>query len=88
MYGFVTILIRYHEWMGNPELRAQTASERLTLEEEYQMQRDWMNQDDSMSQLYIQHSHAVMHPSQYVQTEPENLTQVTISTGYTVYIVT
>ena len=33
--------------MSNVELRAQTASERLTLAEEYQMQSDWMSQSDS-----------------------------------------
>ena len=39
--------------MGSPELRAQTASERLTLAEEYQMQRDWMTQDDSKVELTV-----------------------------------
>lgn len=30
---------KYHEWMEDPELRMLTASERLTLQEEYNMQR-------------------------------------------------
>lgn len=31
----------YHRWMQSPELREQTASEALTLEEEHQMQSKW-----------------------------------------------
>lgn len=33
----------YHEWMTSPQLLEQTASEPLTLEEEYQMQQTWTN---------------------------------------------
>ncbi len=32
-------LQKYHSWMENDELRSLTASERLTLEEEFDMQR-------------------------------------------------
>ncbi|KAK9825446.1 hypothetical protein WJX81_000479 [Elliptochloris bilobata] len=31
----------YHEWMENPALQEATASEPLTIEEEYEMQRSW-----------------------------------------------
>ncbi|MES1908754.1 MAG: hypothetical protein MHM6MM_001628 [Cercozoa sp. M6MM] len=31
----------YHSWMEDPVLREQTASERLTLEQEYEMQQTW-----------------------------------------------
>ncbi|KAF7395305.1 hypothetical protein HZH68_009355 [Vespula germanica] len=33
---------RYHEWMKSPELQYLTASEPLTLAEEYEMQKDWL----------------------------------------------
>ncbi|KAK2589184.1 hypothetical protein KPH14_001999 [Odynerus spinipes] len=33
---------RYHEWMKSPELQHLTASEPLTLTEEYEMQKDWL----------------------------------------------
>ena len=39
---------RYHEWMQSAELRAQTASEPLTLSQEYQMQQSWQQDEDSM----------------------------------------
>ncbi|XP_014600686.1 PREDICTED: uncharacterized protein LOC106785058 [Polistes canadensis] len=35
-------VIRYHEWMKSPELQYLTASEPLTLAEEYEMQKDWL----------------------------------------------
>ena len=48
----VTIMVieyhRYHEWMQSPALLAQTASERLTLEQEYQMQQSWYQDENSM----------------------------------------
>ncbi|WPT12734.1 N-acetyltransferase 9, partial [Picochlorum sp. SENEW3] len=36
---------RYHEWMGDEELLENTASERLTLDEEYRMQEEWKEDD-------------------------------------------
>ena len=38
---------RYHQWMQDPVLRAQTASEPLTLEQEHDMQQSWLRDDDS-----------------------------------------
>uniref|UniRef100_A0A3Q3IU31 Uncharacterized protein n=1 Tax=Monopterus albus TaxID=43700 RepID=A0A3Q3IU31_MONAL len=40
-------LPRYHEWMKCPELQHLTASEPLTLEQEYDMQGSWREDDDS-----------------------------------------
>ncbi|KAF6203074.1 hypothetical protein GE061_003487 [Apolygus lucorum] len=33
---------KYHKWMENEELREQTASDRLSLEEEFAMQQTWL----------------------------------------------
>lgn len=38
----------YHEWMQDPVLQEQTASEPLTLDAEYEMQRSWRNDKDSV----------------------------------------
>lgn len=38
---------RYHEWMSDDNLREQTASEVLSLEEEADMQRSWHLDEDS-----------------------------------------
>lgn len=36
---------RYHEWMGDESILVSTASERLTLEQELEMQREWANDE-------------------------------------------
>ena len=38
---------RYHEWMQSTELLEQTASERLSLEQEYDMQQSWFQDENS-----------------------------------------
>ena len=38
--------------MENEELRDQTASELLSLDEEYRMQKSWAEDDDSMNKTY------------------------------------
>lgn len=43
----------YHGWMEDAELRAQTASERLSLEEEYAMQRDWAADPDKVTFIVL-----------------------------------
>ncbi|OJD13054.1 hypothetical protein AJ78_06446 [Emergomyces pasteurianus Ep9510] len=40
---------RYHEWMKDPELQQATASEPLTLEEEYAMQTSWRTDADKLT---------------------------------------
>lgn len=44
-------MLRYHEWMQSAELLEQTASERLTLEQEYDMQRSWFQDENSKDLL-------------------------------------
>ena len=40
-------MCRYHEWMKSEELQRLTASEPLTLDEEYKMQKSWFEDEDS-----------------------------------------
>ncbi|KAK3742966.1 hypothetical protein QZH41_000206 [Actinostola sp. cb2023] len=46
-----TPIIRYHDWMQSPELLEQTASERLTLNQEYDMQQSWCEDENSTPSL-------------------------------------
>lgn len=43
----------YHEWMSRPELLQLTASEPLTLEQEYEMQRKWREDDDKLTFIVL-----------------------------------
>ncbi|KAM8837041.1 alpha/beta-tubulin-N-acetyltransferase 9 isoform 2-T2 [Spinachia spinachia] len=44
---------RYHEWMKSPELQQLTASEPLTLQQEYDMQRSWREDDDKCTFIIL-----------------------------------
>jgi RimJ/RimL family protein N-acetyltransferase len=45
---------RYHEWMKDPAIQEATASEPLTLEQEYKMQENWRQDADKLTFIVCQ----------------------------------
>ncbi|XP_020616957.1 N-acetyltransferase 9-like protein [Orbicella faveolata] len=53
---------RYHDWMQSPELLEQTASERLTLDQEYEMQQSWFHDENKCTFI-------ILDKNKWLQTE-------------------
>lgn len=53
---------RYHEWMKSEELRHLTASEQLTLQQEYEMQCSWCEDEDKCTFIVLDAEKWQAHP--------------------------
>ncbi|CAH8457962.1 unnamed protein product [Heterobilharzia americana] len=48
-----THVVKYHQWMENPQLRESTSSDLLSLDEELDAQQKWCNSDDRLTFILL-----------------------------------
>ncbi|KAI8365212.1 GNAT domain-containing protein [Radiomyces spectabilis] len=72
-------VLQYHEWMKSPFLQEMTASEPLTLEEEYEMQQSW--HEDERKCTFILLALPKDQPTKLSAMSPHDIKQTAIMIG-------
>ncbi|XP_025095137.1 N-acetyltransferase 9-like protein isoform X2 [Pomacea canaliculata] len=60
---------KYHQWMASEELQKLTASQPLTLQEEYNMQKSWRDDEDKCTFIILQKSIHDQNVAKYSEKE-------------------
>jgi RimJ/RimL family protein N-acetyltransferase len=69
-------VVRYHQWMLNPDLLSATASEPLTLSEEYTMQQSWYNDDGKCTCIVLSRERLLSLMNTIYQERPQQCTDL------------
>ncbi|KAL3317383.1 N-acetyltransferase 9 [Cichlidogyrus casuarinus] len=59
-------VLKYHSWMEDEQLRIDTASERLTLDQEYDGQIEWLEKDDRLTFIILDKSKLLSQKSEII----------------------